>query len=1211
MPAFDLDIHGQVYQFFIEESLEFLQVLESGLLDLRHDQSVPKIHELMRAAHSIKGGAASMGLDAIKAIAHQMEDVFRALYRLETPIDETFESLLLQAYDCLRLPLMEQIQTGQHDAEAALNTAKPILDQLADCLGDALHEIDHELPTAAELGIDLVAIIFSGDVAQGIERIETVLAQPDDREVSGEIRAQAEVFVGVGQLVNMLGFVSIAQATLAALDAQPDAAIAIGAIALADFKAAQAGVLAKTLPDGGAPSAALLQFATPQFATPQFTPQPMAFAELPTETESDFAASAQTLMSPLDLTTALSVGLTPGSALSAEGVLPPLDLTTNLDAIFGSGDSPQAPIAPMSEEEFLTAADLYAPDLHTSDLHVSALHTPDLHASDLHASNLHVSALPVSDLYASDLYAMESRVQLDSNSHGQSEIRNQTDGNSNGPNYEPNLTSNPQLQTTDSANTNLDDIFGKANAANTNLDDIFGKANAANTNLDDIFGKASATNTNLDAMLGSTEMVTVMPVDAIALPQAAVPTSESESLEPAIIPPTVADPAIAVTPAKPITAPTPAKSAPFLSNTVKVDLPRLERLNNQIGELITQENGAILQVRQMQGLVNRLSQRLNQFERTTKSLQDLADKSQNTRARLQVPQLVPQLAASLTSPMPRMSDLRTEERAEFLPFSLGTDHPNFDPLQMDSYSELHTLIQGVIEEMAQFGEGMRDMNLLMQQAQQTQHQKQQTLKQVRNDLLWVRMFPLGDTLQRFPRMVRDLATQHHKQVTVKLSGTNTLVDKVILEKLNDPLVHLVRNAFDHGVEPPDQRQAQGKPAEATIEIRAYYRGNQTYIEVRDDGRGIDLEKVKAKAIARNLITAAEAETLSSDRIQEFLFAPGFSTAAQVSELSGRGVGLDTVRSQIRLLKGGITIQSELGKGTTFTLRLPLTLTIAKLLVCSIGSNLLALPMDSLVSIVSIAPEEIKTLQGSQYYQIEDQLIPVYPKDLFFNHYRIPRSISEQMHSLALPQTGKTPLLLISGESEIMALPVDQILQEQELVIKPFGSTIQPPPYLYGCTILGDGSLVPVIDGTALVTPESVVPPIAAARQEAAGTSTPTILVVDDSLTARQTLCATLKKAGYHTLQARDGREALTQLQQHPQVQAVFCDVEMPNMNGFEFLTHCRQEFPKNLLPVIMVTSRSGDKHRQIAQVLGASSYLTKPFLEQDLIKTLKTSLVPA
>jgi two-component system, chemotaxis family, sensor histidine kinase and response regulator PixL len=1119
MSATTLEYDEQIYQFFIEESLEFLQILESGLLDLRHDHSVPKIHELMRAAHSIKGGAASMGLNAIKAIAHQLEDVFRALYRLETPIESDFESLLLKAYDCLSQPLLEQIQTGHHDGDAALKAAKPILDQLADWLGNVLQDVDHELPTSAELGFDLVAIIFGTDVAQGIERLKNVLANPDDRLVLGEIHAQAEVFVGVGQLVNVPGFVSIAQATIAALDAQPDAALEIGAIALEEFKTSQAGVLDKTALDGGAPSEVLLQFAEPGLVLdiPAESP-PAPFLECP-----------QGLYSGGE---DYWIGLNQSAenaGFGSEAILPTSEF--DIENIFG-----------MIRQEVA--------DSNLDTIFIAAHpETPALKLDDSFSFN----PQPIGEMDLDSIFK-----------------------------------SNPSIVT----DLDLNSIFSgePLEIPNSDLNDIFSRSPIA---------QILEIQPEFQPVVESVVESVVEPVDQIVIEPIAQAVVEPES-QPVISEITSIitrrpTPKAAGTLAKP-------SGTGIASNTIKVDLPRLERLNNQIGELITQENGAILQVKQLQGLVGRLTDRMSRFETTTKGLQDFTDKSQNDRVRLQLMQF----------PMGMETLLPLDSTTEAVSF--GIDQPELDPLQMDSYSELHLLVQSVIEEMAQFGEGLRDMSLIMQQAQHTQHQKQQTLKQVRNDLLWVRMFPLGDTLQRFPRMVRDLSTEYHKQVTVTLSGTNTLVDKAILDKLNDPLLHLVRNAFDHGVEPPADRLAQGKPSEATIEIRAYYRGNQTYIEVRDDGRGIDLEKIKAKAVSKKLISSAEAESLSSEQIQDFLFAPGFSTAAQVTELSGRGVGLDTVRSQIRLLKGGITIQSELGKGTTFTMRLPLTLTVAKLLVCSIGSNLLALPMDSLVSIVSITPDDITKLNGNAYYKIQDQLIPVYPKAQFLNHYKIPRNISDHLQSLAMPESGKFPLLLIAGESDIMALPVDQILQEQELVIKPFGSTIQPPPYLYGCTILGDGSLVPVLDTTALITPDrstssrtasNPTPPVVGNQSS---DRIPSILVVDDSLTARSTLCATLKKAGYNTLQARDGREALTQLTQHPEIQAVFCDVEMPNMNGFEFLTHCRPDRPKETLPIIMVTSRSGDKHRQIAQALGATSYLTKPFLEQDLIKTLKTAL---
>jgi two-component system, chemotaxis family, sensor histidine kinase and response regulator PixL len=500
-------------------------------------------------------------------------------------------------------------------------------------------------------------------------------------------------------------------------------------------------------------------------------------------------------------------------------------------------------------------------------------------------------------------------------------------------------------------------------------------------------------------------------------------------------------------------------------------------------------------------------------------------------------------------------------------------------------------------------------------------------------------------LQRFPRMVRDMSAKHHKQVSLTFSGATTLVDKAVLEKLFDPLVHLVRNAFDHGIESPEVRLAQGKPAQGTIEIIAMQRGNQTYIVVRDDGKGIDVAAIRAKAIALNLVSEAEAAMMSPDRLYEFIFAPGFSTAAKVSELSGRGVGMDAVRSQIKRLKGDIALTSEPGQGTTFTLRLPLTLSIAKLLVFTVGDNTLALPIDTLISILTIPADQIQTIQGSQFYRWQGQLLPLYPRSAFLQHYPLVRTQAPQAPSIPLPKKGKIPILLIAGGAQTIALQVDQILQEQELVIKPFGSSIMPPSYFSGCTILGDGSLVPVIDGQSLVeqkrrTELQPTRPLAlsigatnsdddrldtsialldrpAAPAELSPEppslnpfsfiQVPTVLVIDDSLTARQTLAFTLEKAGHRVLQARDGREALAQLHQTP-VQAVFCDVEMPVMNGFEFLEQCRKEYSKAHLPIIMLTSRGGDKHRKIAELMGASAYLTKPYLEQELIGTLQTHL---
>ncbi|OLP16312.1 hypothetical protein BST81_22215 [Leptolyngbya sp. 'hensonii'] len=1044
--AVDIEIQDQAYKFFMQESIEFLQTIESGLLNLRTDRSTPQIHALMRAAHSIKGGAASVGLESIQILAHRLEDIFRAFYSDTTEIDGELENDLLQAFDCLKAPLLEQIQTGQHDFMTALEQGEPIFTRLETRLADALSS-NAELPTAAELGIDIVQAVFTGDVEGGLTRLEHILSHPEGAEVMGEIRAQAEVFVGIGELLNLPGFKAIAEATITALNTLPQEALAIGWAAISDFRAAQAFIIAGDREQGGHPLS-LLAFS-----------QPVSIAN-DTDPEPD---------------------------------------PKNLDELFGNLD----------ETSFISSLDLQ-PDGRTEVVRLE----------------------------------FETRDNLDGNE---------------------------DLEAIFGQSLNLsvlEEIPAALTAPPEDLEAIFGQSPNLSMALEETPEALVDSPEDLEAIFGQSPNLSIVLEDLDSVPEK---TQNDPVVE--ILPPVNPDPQ--ATP-----------DAPYLANTVKVDLSRLERLNNLVGELVTHENSALSQNQQLQGTLDLTLLRLSRFEQITKQLQDWIDRGQNTQVQIQSPDRAASLNLSLTE---------------------------FDPLQMDSYSHLHLLVQETIEEMAQVGEAMRDMMLLNQQSQQTLRKKQQTLKQVRNDLLWSRMLPLGDLLQRLPRMVRDLAHRYHKQVTLKLSGTATLVDKAMLERLYDPLVHLVRNAFDHGIELPETRQAAGKAAQATIEIRAYHRGNQTYIEIRDDGQGIDPEKIRQKIVALNLGTASEVAALNLEQLYEYLFMPAFSTATQVSELSGRGMGLTTVRSQVKALKGSLSILSEPGQGTTFVLRLPLTLTIAKLLVFSANGNLMALPIDTLMAILTVPDAEIQTIQGRQFYSWQGQLLPLYPQSEFGHQYPLVRQDTDNLKAMTLPEDGKTPLLLISGGDKVIALEVDQILQEQELVIKPFGRAVNPPPYLYGCTILADGALVPVIDGPALVAqwlrsstgtePKPPMPPPIVPHQETA-----TILVVDDSLTTRQTLALTLKKANYRVVQARDGREALEQLRQEPGIQAVFCDIEMPQMNGFEFLSHCRQEFSRAVLPVIMLTSRSSDKHRRLAQLMGATTYLTKPYLEHELLKTLQTCL---
>lgn len=600
---------------------------------------------------------------------------------------------------------------------------------------------------------------------------------------------------------------------------------------------------------------------------------------------------------------------------------------------------------------------------------------------------------------------------------------------------------------------------------------------------------------------------------------------------------------------------------------------------------------------------------------------------------------------------------------------LSVDDSQFDTLEMDRYGVLYSKVQGILEEMAQLEESVDDIALFAKATNLTLEQQRQMHVQLRDELMWARMLPLGEVLNRFPRLLRDLSTTYHKPVSLRLSGTGVLVDRAVLEKLYDPLVHLVRNSFDHGIEPPEIRRQLGKSEQGDIEISAYHKGSQTIIEVKDDGRGVQPELIRNRALERGLLSAEQLSKLNDTEVIQLIFQPGFSTANQVTELSGRGVGLDVLGEQLRALKGTVTVTSSPGRGTTFSLRLPLTLTIAKLLICTVADRTLALPSESIEEIVIPKAGQGKQSGKQRFLHWREQLVPIYRvTDLLDYSCPLPVTpLSPALQAVPSPDDWELPMLLLKHGQQFCALEIDRLLTEQELVIKPFGGAIAPPSYTYGCTILGDGSLIPVIDGVELLdhflnegtgdwqktresdrrlgdsvnatglavvskeleqltpqenpkeSPDSshssphllTSAPVSSSSNWTTNktkSTLPTILVVDDSVTLRRTLALSLEKAGFRVLQARDGREAIEQFQEHASTRLVICDVEMPNMNGFDFLNYRRQDAQLSQIPVMMLTSRSNNKHRWLAMPLGATAYFTKPYIEQTFLKAIKDIL---
>jgi two-component system, chemotaxis family, sensor histidine kinase and response regulator PixL len=642
--------------------------------------------------------------------------------------------------------------------------------------------------------------------------------------------------------------------------------------------------------------------------------------------------------------------------------------------------------------------------------------------------------------------------------------------------------------------------------------------------------------------------------------------------------------------------------------SVRVDLDRLERMNNVVGELTINRNSLALQNEQLQENVGELEQKFVRFRGITKKLREISD------------QML--LEARSRDPQP----VKPPEQRILGHHLAGAE---FDTLELDSYNLLHSSLQEVLEEIIQLQESVEDITIFAQQADRTINSQSKMLGQLRDELMWVRMLPLDQILQRFPRTLRDLSSKYQKPVELKLTGTGVLVDKAVLEKLSDPLLHLLRNGFDHGIEDSQIRTQQGKAATGLIEIQAYYQGNQTVIEVKDDGQGLNLANIAQKGIERGLISAQEAAIASPERLFELIFEPGFSTASQVSEISGRGVGMNIVRSQVETLKGKISVTSTPGVGSTFTLRLPLTLTIAQLLVCSLGATNFAIPADSIEEILIPSPEQIQLKDGARFLALKGKLIPIYAlPDILTYNCPIPDaySNSKTFKTIPAPDDWKAPLLLVRRGEQLYALEVVSLLSEQELVIKPYGQAIAAPVYSYGCTILSDGSLIPAFDGSALIgmilgetqqttpshnwlsTSEQFEPGEQEIRAEQKRTSIKTIMVVDDSTALRRTMALTLEKAGYRVVQKKDGKEALDGFKQHPEIDLIICDVEMPVMNGFEFLGMRRRDSALAKVPTFMLTSRSGDKHRNLAKQLGSDGYFTKPYVEQDFIREIKNIL---
>lgn len=553
----------------------------------------------------------------------------------------------------------------------------------------------------------------------------------------------------------------------------------------------------------------------------------------------------------------------------------------------------------------------------------------------------------------------------------------------------------------------------------------------------------------------------------------------------------------------------------------------------------------------------------------------------------------------------RRLDIETEAQILFRQEQMA-QHEEFDPLEMDRYSQLQQLSRSLIESASDL------MDLKFTLADKTRDTETLLLQQSRintdlqEGLMRSRMVPFSRLVPRLRRIVRQAATELGKEVDFELDNIEGELDRSVLERMVAPLEHMLRNAVDHGIEVPEERIKAGKPATGRILLGLGREGGDVMLRLSDDGRGINLQRVREKAIERGLMTA-DAQLSDQDVIQ-FILHAGFSTADKVTQISGRGVGMDVVHSEIKQLGGSMFIDSTWGHGTEFVVRLPFTVSVNRALMVQIGDDLYAIPLNTIEGIVRVSPFELE-----HYYQ-DEQARFEYAGENYLVRYlgvMLDSDVTPKLDGQSLP----LPVVLVRSTENTVGLQVDRLLGSREIVVKTLGAQFSAVQGVSGATVMGDGSVVVILDLHAMIREQLALglnkavllepsKPKAANDEDQAEK---TVMVVDDSVTVRKVTGRFLEREGFNVITAKDGVEALQLLQDHiPDV--MLLDIEMPRMDGFEVAKNIRSSSRLKEIPIIMITSRTGEKHREHAFSLGVNKYLGKPYQEDSLLANIRELL---
>jgi len=614
---------------------------------------------------------------------------------------------------------------------------------------------------------------------------------------------------------------------------------------------------------------------------------------------------------------------------------------------------------------------------------------------------------------------------------------------------------------------------------------------------------------------------------------------------------------------------------------VRVGLDRLDELVKLVGETIISRNALEQRLSQIESQLAEMKRNTHRLKRISGKLEN--DYEINAFSRAGKPA---NNSSSNLLPAPALSGSAD--------FEDETKH-GFDTLEFDRYTEFHQLTRELAETASDAAGINSELEDLIGNAELVLSRQRRTTEEIQERLMRLRMVPLNTLAARLERTVRVTAEQENKLADFLLEGGETELDTQVLDSLAEPLLHLLRNSIAHGIESRDERAALGKSVRGSIRLAVAHEGMHVVFTVADDGRGLNFAELRKKAVENNFLDAAD--SLSDDETAALVFLPGLSTAKKVSEISGRGVGMDAVRESVERQQGAIAIKSKPGAGTTVTIRLPMSLAVTRALLVKSSGSTFAVPVGAIRQLTETTAEEFEETATGKILNFNGKS---------YQHYSLNRLLS--LPEPIERESERIPTIVLNSDENAVALTFDRTLDAREIVIKPFDSLLRRVRGLLGATVLGDGTVIPILDLFGLINrnDKQTVIHKAAAEKAAAKSERLSVMIVDDSTSVRRVMTNLIAKTGWQAIAAKDGIEALEMLQNSAQMpDVILSDVEMPRMDGYEFVAALAQQNALRQIPVVMITSRAGEKHRRKALEMGVAEYITKPYQDTLLLETIK------